>query len=174
MRRLLAVMFSCVLLSGFLLAQCPQPPTVPKPCPPIRPDGCPTAVKNGVCKVSLEYFNEYQGCTPHGTHVPITILLGHYLKITSRNGAINDKFSVGSFTTYNHPSGNDCDQSGVAVGSPTNPFDETDIPNLKKSHKLKAAVEGCYKVNLILNKRDLPNHPANFCTIDPHIIIRGQ
>ncbi len=172
MRRLLAVVFSGVLLSGVLLAddKCPQPPSPPEPCPPIGADGCPTPVKNKVCTVPLDYFNTYQGCT--GTHKPIQIAVGDFLLITNGNGSsIKNKFSVGSFTAYEDSDSDDCDQSdilGVAA-----PFDETaNIGSLKSAHTLQAKQPGCYKVNLILNQKE-PNPPHRPCLIDPHIIIKG-
>ena len=168
MSRILAFVISCVLLNALLVvAQCPQPPAAPIPCPAIRPDGCPTPVVGGVCTVPLDFFNKFQNCT--GGHAPIQIVVGHFLTITSADGTIKDQFSVGSFTKYQRLLGNDCSGiSGLA-----DPFDEQGIRNLKQSHKLQAKVKGCYKVNLTLNRPD-PNHPHRFCTIDPHIIVSGD
>ena len=119
MRRLLAVPFSCVLLGGLLLAvdECPKPPSPSKQCPTMT-NGCPGDVSDGVCRVRLDFFNEYQNCVgpdpmhPH-VHAPIQIAEDDYLLITNGDGSsIQEKFSVGKFTEYTKTSGDDCDESG--------------------------------------------------------------
>jgi hypothetical protein len=175
MRRLLTVVFSCVLLSGVLLAdaKCPKPPIPREKCPKIT-EGCPNAVIEGVCTVPLDYFIKYQECTgDHGhDHAPIEISVGGYLLITNGNGSsIKEKFSVGQFTEYNDPTSANCDQSGTKLDK-VGPFYEPFIESLQDSHKLQAMRPGCYKVNLTLNQED-PDNKGQSCTIDPHIIIRG-
>jgi hypothetical protein len=173
MRRILSVVFSCMLLAGALLGvdKCPKPPSQPEQCPKIEADGCVTSgFGGGVCTVPLDYFIKYQGCT--GQHDPIQIAVGDSLRITDGNGSsIREQFSVGSFTAYKQPSGAGCDHSGTKPTA-VEPFYEPFIGSLQKSHNLQAMQEGCYKVNLTLNQQD-PDHPGSFCTIDPHIIIRG-
>jgi hypothetical protein len=141
-------------------------------------NGCPGDVGDGVCRVPLDFFNEYQNCAgpdpvhPH-VHAPIQIAVGDYLLITNANGSsIREKFSVGQFTEYTNSSGDDCDESGPK-NLPAEPFSEPLIGSLQDSHNLRAMKEGCYKVNLTLNQKD-PHHKGSFCTIDPHIIIKGS
>ncbi len=174
MRRLLAVVFSCVLLSGVLLAddKCPKPPIPREKCPKIT--GCPNALSEGVCTVPLDYFIKYQECTGDHDHdhAPIEISVGNYLLITNGNGSsIKEKFSVGQFTEYNDSSHADCDRSGEKPNK-VEPFYEPSILSLQDSHRLQAMQPGCYKVNLTLNQED-PDNKGQSCTIDPHIIIRG-
>ena len=165
-RMSLVVMYWALMCSTLEAAQCP-----PRPNPPVAcPHGCQTPSALG-CKVDTTWLVRYENCSdPHNHHPAIWVGLDKTLTIVKANVGDPD-FKVEPFKSYNliiNGGKAQCDLSSTWV--PASAFRDS-APGYAGSHVLTPLLVGCYEVNLTLNLKD---DNGNDCTIDPHIIIKGD